>query len=103
MPYNRVGTQSCTGIVAQNANGTIFHGRNQDYPPPFSPLQYDGTFMKNGKILFEATTFAGIVGVGGTCMVPGGWSVSINARDANRPSLTDAMRYASEGAWAFPL
>lgn len=101
--WRNVATRSCTGIVAQNANGSIYHARNQDYPPPFSPLQYDGTFVKGGKVLFEATTFAGIIGIGGTCMVPGGWSVSINARDKYAPSLADAMKYASEGAFSFPL
>lgn len=101
--WRGVATRSCTGIVAQNANGTVMHGRNQDYPPPFSPLQFDGTFVKGGKVVFEATTFAGTVGVGGTCMVPGAFSAEINARSTNSPSVDDAVKYAAEGAWAFPL
>lgn len=93
-----VGTKACTGIVAQNSNGTVFHARNQDYPPPFAPLQFDGVFMKNGQVLFEGTTFAGIVGIGGTCMSPGGFSVSIDARSTNTPSLSEALELASSGA-----
>jgi len=93
-----VGTKACTGIVAQNSNGTVFHARNQDYPPPFAPLQYDGIFMKNGEVLFEATSFAGIIGVGGTCMSPGGFSVSIDARGTNTPKLAEALELAKSGA-----
>jgi hypothetical protein len=93
-----VGTKACTGIVAQNSNGTVFHARNQDYPPPFAPLQYDGTFMKDGKVLFEGTSFAGIIGIGGTCMSPGGFSVSIDARSTHTPKLAEALELAKSGA-----
>lgn len=96
--WQMVGTKACTGIVAQNSNGTVFHARNQDYPPPFAPLQFDGIFMKNGEVLFEGTSFAGIVGIGGTCMSPGGFSVSIDARGTNTPSLSEALMLASSGA-----
>eukprot|EP01065_Artemidia_motanka_P018653 TRINITY_DN219_c0_g1_i3.p2 TRINITY_DN219_c0_g1~~TRINITY_DN219_c0_g1_i3.p2 ORF type:complete len:364 (+),score=142.61 TRINITY_DN219_c0_g1_i3:73-1164(+) len=98
-----VSERSCTSIIAQNANGTILHGRNQDYPPPFSPLMFDGVFVKGGKTVYEGTTFAGTVGIGGTCVVPGGFSVSIDARGANHPSLDEATKLAKSGAWAFPL
>lgn len=93
-----VGTKACTGIVAQNSNGTVYHARNQDYPPPFAPLQYDGTFIKDGKVLFEGTSFAGIIGIGGTCMSPGGFSVSIDARGANTPKLSEMLELAKAGA-----
>lgn len=98
-----VNKQACTGIVAQNSNGTVFHARNQDYPPPFAPLQFDGTFVKDGKVVFEGTSFAGIVGIGGTCMSPGGFSISIDARDSFKPSVTDAVTYAKAGALSAPL
>jgi N-acylethanolamine-hydrolysing acid amidase len=100
--WHNVATRACTGIVAQNANGTVMMGRNQDYPPPFSPLQYDGTFVKNGTVIFEGTSFAGTVGMGGTCMVPGKWSAEINARGANKPSLAEAIKSAAAGDPAFP-
>lgn len=100
--WRQVSTKSCTGIVAQNSNGSVYHARNQDYPPPFSPLQYDGTFIKGGKVLFEGTSFAGTIGVGGTCMVPGKWSAEINARDTHKSTLQQSMEYASKGYVAFP-
>jgi len=104
--WRGVATRSCTGIVAQHSNGTIMHARNQDYPPPFSALQYDGTFMKGDKVLFRATNFAGIVGVGGTCMVPGKFSISINARDdciACRRTESACIADAAAGLDTFPL
>eukprot|EP00756_Hemistasia_phaeocysticola_P025326 Hpha_TRINITY_DN15999_c1_g9::TRINITY_DN15999_c1_g9_i1::g.71310::m.71310/K13720/NAAA; N-acylethanolamine-hydrolysing acid amidase len=101
--WQGVGTRSCTSIVAQHSNGTIFHGRNQDYPPPFSPLQFDALVTKGGKLVYEGTTFAGTVGIGGTCVVPGGFSVSIDARGAMRPDLATAVASAKRGDWIFPL
>lgn len=101
--WGAVGTRACTGIVAQNSNGTVMLSRNQDYPPPFSPLQYDGIFMKNGTVLYEATTFAGIIGVGGTCMVPGKFVGEINARGSNKPSVPDALAAAERGDLGLPM
>jgi len=100
--WRQVMSRSCTGIVAQSSNGTIYHARNMDYPPPFAPLQYDGTFMKDGKVLFEGTSFASITGMGGNCMVPGKWSAEINARSAYSPSLQQAMEHASKGWIGYP-
>lgn len=79
--WRGIGMAACSGIVAQSSDGTVYHGRNQDYPPPFTPLQYDALFQKGGKTVFEATNFAGLVGIGGTCMVPGSFSVELNARE----------------------
>jgi N-acylethanolamine-hydrolysing acid amidase len=101
--WKNVSSRSCTGIVAQASDGTIYHGRNQDYPPPFSPLQYDGTFTKGGKVVFEGTSFAGTIGMGGTCMVPGKWSAEINARDDYKQPLQKAIESASKGDFCFPM
>lgn len=92
-----IGRAACSGIVAQGSDGTVYHGRNQDYPPPFSLMQFEATFMKNGKALFEATNFAGIVGIGGTCMVSGGFSVEINAREHHHLVVEDFMADAAAG------
>jgi len=70
---------------------------DQDYPPPFSPLQYDGTYVKNGQVVYEGTSFAGVIGIGGTCMVPGKYSAEINARDSSKPSLSEAIASAKAG------
>eukprot|EP01062_Namystynia_karyoxenos_P062072 TRINITY_DN549_c1_g1_i1.p2 TRINITY_DN549_c1_g1~~TRINITY_DN549_c1_g1_i1.p2 ORF type:complete len:404 (+),score=153.55 TRINITY_DN549_c1_g1_i1:83-1213(+) len=102
LAFQAAATRSCTSIIAQNSNGTVF-GRNQDYPPPFSPLQFDGTFIKGGKKVYEGTTFAGTTGIGGTCIVPGGFSVSIDARGANTPALDESLKLARSGAYMFPM
>lgn len=87
----------CTGIIAQGSDGTVYHGRNQDYPPPFTPLQYDALYQKGGKTIFEATNFAGIVSIGGTCMVPGNFSVEINARSTEGVGVDVFMADAAAG------
>lgn len=79
-----------------------------------SALQYDALFQKNGQTLFEATNFAGIVSIGGTCMVPGKFSVEINARErpgnldvfmadaaAGKPSAANLVRQACTQAADF--
>jgi len=101
--WRGLSTRSCTSIIAQNSNGTVFHGRNQDYPPPFSPLQFDAVVTKGGKVVWEGTTFAGTVGVGGTCIVPNGFSVSVNARGAMTPDFPTAVASAKRGDWIFPF
>jgi len=101
--WRQVATRSCTGIVAQDSNGTVMMARNQDYPPPLSPLQFDGTFIKGGKVLYEATSFAGNVGIGGTCMVPGKFSAEINAREANTPSQAEILASVAAGKPCFPM
>merc|ERR550532_608780 len=93
-----LGTAACTGIVAQGSDGTIYHGRNQDYPPPFSTLAYQGDVQKGGKTSYISTTFMGISSIGGTCMVPGAFSVEINARGS--PSNFDA--YLADAAAGKP-
>eukprot|EP00756_Hemistasia_phaeocysticola_P025322 Hpha_TRINITY_DN15999_c1_g6::TRINITY_DN15999_c1_g6_i1::g.71264::m.71264/K13720/NAAA; N-acylethanolamine-hydrolysing acid amidase len=101
--WQMVATRSCTSIVAQNSNGTVFLGRNMDYPMPFSPLQFDAVVTKGGKVIYEGTTFAGTVGIGGTCVVPGRFAVSINARGAMSPDLAHAVASAKRGDWIFPF
>jgi len=101
--WRAVSTRSCTGIVAQDSNGTIVMGRNQDYPPPLSPLQFDGSFTKGGKVIYEATGFAGNIGIGGTCMVPGSFSAEINARDSNAPSQAEILQSVAAGKPCFPM
>merc|ERR1712000_173215 len=58
--------------------------------------------MKDGKVLFEGTSFASITGMGGNCMVPGKWSAEINARSSKKPSLQQAMEHASKGWVGYP-
>ena len=52
---------SCTGIIAQGEDGTVYHARNLDFSPvPFMKnLVYNGIFMKSGKELFRSQMIAG--------------------------------------------
>ncbi|XP_028852801.1 N-acylethanolamine-hydrolyzing acid amidase-like [Denticeps clupeoides] len=54
----------CTSVVAQDTKGNIYHGRNLDYPHDvLRNLTLDINFMRNGKLAYRGTTFAGYVGV----------------------------------------
>eukprot|EP00756_Hemistasia_phaeocysticola_P000229 Hpha_TRINITY_DN10159_c0_g1::TRINITY_DN10159_c0_g1_i1::g.131720::m.131720/K13720/NAAA; N-acylethanolamine-hydrolysing acid amidase len=98
-----VGDRSCTSIVARHTNGTMFLARNQDYPKFLQPLLYTARVYSAGMLLYQATTFAGTVGVGGTCVVPGHFAVSIDARSAHPPPLDKAIAAAKAGAAVFPF
>ena len=77
----------CTSIVAEHANGTIFHGRNLDYPlPGLRGLTADVTFINSStgssSPLYHGTAFLGYVGLL-TGMKPGVVSISVNQRTVN--------------------
>jgi len=93
--------KSCTSIVAENINGSVYLARNQDYPPPFSVLLYNAQVYKGGKMLYQGTAFAGVIGVA-TAMAPGGWAVSIDARSSYSPTLEQALAVARAGGAVFP-
>lgn len=38
--------RSCTSMVAQRSNGTVYLARNQDYPPPFTLVMVHAVFTK---------------------------------------------------------
>lgn len=101
-------SRSCTSIVAQHANGTVFLARNQDYPPPFTLVMIHAIFTKGGKKVYEGTTYAGTIGLS-TAAVPGGWAVSINARSNSLCSKDrdecqkKAVASAASGGAIFPI
>jgi len=101
-------SRSCTSIVAQRDNGTVYLARNQDYPPPFTLVMIHTIFTKGGKKLYEGTTYAGTIGLS-TASVPGGWDVSINARGNSLCSKSRdacqkaAVAAAGNGAAIFPI
>ncbi|ROL42511.1 Serine/threonine-protein phosphatase with EF-hands 2 [Anabarilius grahami] len=71
----------CTSIVTQDTKGNIFHGRNLDYPHDvLKNLTLDVHFMKNGKVAYRGTTFAGYVGLW-TGQSPNKFTVSGNERN----------------------
>uniref|UniRef100_A0A3P9IC63 N-acylethanolamine-hydrolyzing acid amidase n=1 Tax=Oryzias latipes TaxID=8090 RepID=A0A3P9IC63_ORYLA len=54
----------CTSIITQDKSGNIYHGRNLDYPHPvLRNMTLNVIFMKNGKMAYQGTTFAGYVGL----------------------------------------
>lgn len=41
----------CTSIVAQDKNGTVYHGRNLDYSlPELRNMTFNAVFLKKGKV-----------------------------------------------------
>jgi len=78
-------SDACTSIVVQTSNGEILHGRNLDFwagmgfTDSLKNMTFIADFVKGGKTLFKATTFAGFVGVL-SGIKPGAFSVTINTR-----------------------
>ena len=95
-------SESCTSIAAQNANGTVYLARNQDYPNMLSPLLYDAIYTRGGKEVYRGTSFVGTVGIA-TGFVKGVFGVSINARENFRPHEAQAHEQCKKGATFFPL
>jgi len=96
--------RSCTSIVAQRANGSVYLARNQDYPTAFSPLMVHLFFQRNGITLYQGTGYAGTIGLD-TGLVPGGWGASINARlgTGEIDTLQQAVARAANGDAVFPI
>ena len=73
-------TAFCTSIVCVTTDGKILHARNQDFP---TVLRNDTLNMiyvdADNNTLYEATTFAGYVGVP-TGIKYNGFSITIDAR-----------------------
>ncbi|GMT10578.1 hypothetical protein PFISCL1PPCAC_1875, partial [Pristionchus fissidentatus] len=86
--------KACTSLVAMDEQGKVFHGRNLDFGLFFVwntqehtwdltrglrelVAQYE--FMKDGKLLFKAVTFAGHLGIL-TAVRPGQYSMSTDTR-----------------------
>ncbi|XP_070532010.1 N-acylethanolamine-hydrolyzing acid amidase-like isoform X2 [Ptychodera flava] len=71
----------CTSIVAQDANGKIWHGRNMDYG--FVDVLRNMTIIadvtKGGKVIYTGTTFIGFSGML-TGMRPNGFTITVDAR-----------------------
>lgn len=80
---------ACTSIVAQNTNGTIYHGRNLDYPiPGLRNLTAEVVFTRGDNVEYYGTTFLGYVGLL-TGMRPHGWSVSVDERSQHYANILD--------------
>ena len=99
-------SKSCTSIVTQRSNGTVYFARNQDYPPPFTLVMIHAVFKRANRTVYEGTTFAGTIGLS-TGHVPFGFGVSINARSTAIRNVTQAIhtaiKAAKDGALIFPI
>ncbi|KAM7423193.1 hypothetical protein PAMA_010969 [Pampus argenteus] len=74
----------CTSIVAQDKNGHVYHGRNLDYPHAvLRNLTINVIFLKNGKVAYRGTSFAGYVGLW-TGQSPNKFTVSGDQRGSER-------------------
>lgn len=95
-----LGAIGCTSIVAQRSNGTVYHARNQDYPSMFANITIDVSFVRGEDALYEATMFAGSVGLSGSAQSSHGWSYSINWRGDTLPgsAYDRALAAARNGA-----
>ncbi|XP_023658989.1 N-acylethanolamine-hydrolyzing acid amidase-like [Paramormyrops kingsleyae] len=85
-------TAFCTSIVAQDTNGRIYHGRNLDKPfnnnnessslfvKAARKLTVDILFMRDGKVAYRGTSFAGYIGLW-TGQSANKFTISGNQRD----------------------
>eukprot|EP01084_Bolivina_argentea_P318348 552061_1 len=72
-------TAFCTSIVAVNDNGTIYHGRNFDFPKKLRNDTVTLIFVNGttNETLYKMTTFAGYVGAP-SGFKPNGFSISMD-------------------------
>ena len=71
---------ACTSIIVNGPDNYPLHIRTMDWDmPELKKLTIEVDFIKNGNVLYTATTWAGYVGVL-TGLRPGGYSVSVNYR-----------------------
>ncbi|XP_023658950.1 N-acylethanolamine-hydrolyzing acid amidase-like [Paramormyrops kingsleyae] len=75
-------TAFCTSIVAQDTNGRIYHGRNMDFAfvEILRNLTVDIIFIRDGKVAYRGTSFAGYVGLW-TGQSANKFTISGNQRD----------------------
>jgi N-acylethanolamine-hydrolysing acid amidase len=85
----------CTSIIAQDSNGIPYHVRTMDWELPLlKDFTIEVDFMKNGKVLYTASTWAGYIGVL-TGMKPKSFSISINYRTLGHSPLNNLINTIS--------
>ncbi|XP_008277445.1 N-acylethanolamine-hydrolyzing acid amidase [Stegastes partitus] len=100
-------TAFCTSIIAQDKNGLLYHGRNLDYPHSvLTNLTVNVVFLKNGKVAYTGTTFAGYVGLW-TGQSPYKFTISGDQRDSEhwwnwwKNFVSAFMFHRSPVSWLF--
>jgi len=92
---------SCTSVVAQDASGTMWHGRNLDFDiPNLQDIEAHLHFMKNGQVAYEATTYAMYIGVP-TGMKAGAFSLSQDQRYRGDPIWENLLEWMIEGGQSY--
>jgi hypothetical protein len=91
---------TCTSIVVQNEDGSVFHARTMDWEMPFSveALTVELIFRSHGRELFRASSWAGYVGVL-TGMKPGAFAISVNFRLTKEGSFWTNVKQTLKSAW----
>ena len=92
--YGHGGDGGATSIVAEDINGTIFHGRNLDFKftDTLRDLTITVNFYSKGMWAYTGTTFAGMVGLV-TGMKPNSYTVTLDGRNSE---TTREMRWLDE-------
>jgi acid ceramidase len=91
-------TGACTSVVAQDAQGQVWHGRNLDFglfmgtnstthtwvlTQRLRDVLVNVKFTRGGSVVYESTTYAGFIGLLSGSR-PGAFSISVDTRfDAN--------------------
>jgi acid ceramidase len=99
----------CTSIVAENTNGQVFHARNLDFGQLFvwdiekkswhltealKKITVNLNFVKDGKVIFKGTTFAGHLGII-TGMKMDQFTLSMNAKV--KPDIGNVIKWLTGG------
>lgn len=95
-------TTFCTSIVAQDSEGSIYHGRNLDYSfPGLQNLTLSASFQRDGKELYKGVVFLGYVGLL-TGLKQDAFAVSMDMReDADGLSLTEILEGYLRNAFSY--
>ncbi|XP_065911748.1 N-acylethanolamine-hydrolyzing acid amidase-like [Dysidea avara] len=90
---------ACTSIVAQDSDGTIFHGRNLDWnlPDEIRNISIMVDFKHKDQLLFTGVTQVGYVGVQ-TGLSVQGFSASLNERSLGGYIIEDGLQAVLQGS-----
>jgi hypothetical protein len=96
---------ACTSIVVDGPNGYPLHIRTMDWDmPELQPLTIQVEFVSKGRVVYQATTWAGYVGVL-TGIRNDGYSVSVNYRRTKEGSdnmlggIIENLKRGAAGGW----
>lgn len=74
----------CTGVLARDENGRVYHGRNMDIGLPLENITVQVNWKRGNRSIAISTQYLGYQGIH-TGMRVGGWSVQANERVVLNP------------------